>query len=262
MIRIGTSGFSFQDWIGIVYPENIKKKDMLEYYVKELNFNTLEINFTYYTMPYKRTMEGMEKKTNDNFEFVVKFHKDMTHDIYDENLRIKDNREIFSYFLEGVEPLRKKNKLGALLAQFPYSFYPNEKNKEYISLCKERVEDIPLVVEFRNSSWVNEDTFKLLEDLKLSFCCVDEPKIKGLMPFISRVTSSLGYIRFHGRNKDWFNASPSERYNYFYTDKELEELIPLIKKIEEDSEKCFLFFNNCHCGAAALNAKKMISLLA
>ena len=69
-IFIGTSGFQFDDWKGTVYPADIKKEDMLKFYEAELGFKTLEINYTYYRMPYPKAIEGMSKKTSDNFKFT------------------------------------------------------------------------------------------------------------------------------------------------------------------------------------------------
>ena len=77
MIKLGTSGFSFDDWVGVVYPPKIKKQDMLSYYEKELGFKCLEINSTYYTLPSQKSMEGMLKKVSADFEFTVKAFKGM-----------------------------------------------------------------------------------------------------------------------------------------------------------------------------------------
>jgi uncharacterized protein YecE (DUF72 family) len=83
MIKVGTSGFSFPDWKGTVYPPNIQPRDMLSFYEKELGFNVVEINFTYYTLPSQKSLMAMSQKTSPDFEFVVKSFKGMTHDIWD-----------------------------------------------------------------------------------------------------------------------------------------------------------------------------------
>ena len=90
---------------------------------------------------------------------------------------------------------------------------------------------------------------------------VDEPKLPRLMPFMNKVTSDTAYLRLHGRNPDWFNAPLETRYNYLYSDKELEEFIPEIDKMDKSSKKTFIFFNNCHAGSAAKNAVKLKQLL-
>ena len=83
MIKVGTSGFSFPDWKGTIYPEGIRDGEMLSFYEKELGFNVLEVNFTYYTLPSQKSFAAMSKKTSEEFEFVVKAFKGMTHEIRD-----------------------------------------------------------------------------------------------------------------------------------------------------------------------------------
>lgn len=75
MIKIGTSGFSFQDWVGTIYPADIKKGEMIPYYEQKLGFNITAINSTYFTIPFPKSFEGMVKKTSPNFEFTVKANK-------------------------------------------------------------------------------------------------------------------------------------------------------------------------------------------
>ena len=69
-ILIGTSGFSFDDWVGEVYPQTIKKQEMLPYYENVLGFSTLEVNYTYYALPSRRTMESFVRRTSDTFSFA------------------------------------------------------------------------------------------------------------------------------------------------------------------------------------------------
>jgi len=124
-------------------------------------------------------------------------------------------------------------------------------------------EDFPIVVEFRNRSWITDDVFTFLRDRKLGFCCVDEPKLKGLMPPRVELTSSIGYIRFHGRNaqKWWQHEHAWERYHYLYTADELKEWLEPITTIAALAEKVFLFTNNHYLGNAATNARMLKDLL-
>ena len=119
-ILIGTSGFSFEDWIGEVYPANIKKQEMLPYYEEIFGFKALEVNYTYYSMPSRKTMESFSKRTSDDFSFVVKAYKGLTHEKAD-NLK-----EQCRHFKDGVSPLGENLK--ALLFQFPYMFLPDAGN--------------------------------------------------------------------------------------------------------------------------------------
>ncbi|HUL21711.1 MAG TPA: DUF72 domain-containing protein [Thermodesulfobacteriota bacterium] len=262
MIKVGTSGFSFPDWKGTVYPEGIREKDMLPFYEKELGFNVLEVNFTYYTLPSQKSLAGMAQKTSANFEFVVKSFKGMTHEIWDkENQTRIDHQESFRKFKYGLVPLIEEKRLACVLAQFPYGFFPNRENLGYLDEFKEEMGNIPLVVEFRNKSWLKEATFQLLEKKEIGFCVVDEPKLPQLMPYHPRATSEIGYFRFHGRNPNWFNVPMKVRYDYLYREEELKEFVPGIKEISKKTAKTLIFFNNCYSGSAAKNAAQMAKLL-
>ena len=105
MIKVGTSGFSFPDWVGNIYPANIKKGDMLQYYEQKLGFKITEINSTYYTIPSQKSFEGMVKKTSPDFEFTVKAHKSMTHEIREKSGNREDRGR--GYFV--VAELFKKS---------------------------------------------------------------------------------------------------------------------------------------------------------
>jgi len=101
-----------------------------------------------------------------------------------------------------------------VLAQFPFGFFPNRDNLGYLERFMEWMGDVPLVFEFRNQTWLKEDTFQFLERNRVGYCIVDEPKLPKLMPYLPRATSEIGYFRFHGRNPNWFNTPVSVRYNY------------------------------------------------
>ncbi|NWG02004.1 MAG: DUF72 domain-containing protein [Syntrophaceae bacterium] len=262
MIKVGTSGFSFADWKGTVYPQGLPEREMLSFYEKELGFNALEVNFTYYTLPSQKSFSAMSRKTSSNFEFFVKSFKGMTHEIRNQETgEIVDNRETFQKFKYSLEPLIGEGKLGGVLAQFPYGFFPNRENIGYLERFKEAMGDIPLVLEFRNHTWLKEGTFEFLSKNGVGFCIVDEPKLPKLMPYIPRATSDIGYFRFHGRNPNWFNVPTSVRYDYLYSEGELKEFFPDIKDISNKTAKTFIFFNNCHAGSAAKNATQMAKLL-
>lgn len=170
-------------------------------------------------------------------------------------------QEDIDKFYYSILPLKQKNKLGAVLLQFPVFFYPGNDAKDYILKCKEKFQDVPLVIEFRNGSWAKPETFEFLKNNNIAYCMVDEPKLPRLMPFINEVTSDIGYLRLHGRNKNWFNAPLNQRYDYLYSDKELEEFLPEIDKIVKHSKTAYLFLNNCHAGSAVKNARKLKEML-
>jgi uncharacterized protein YecE (DUF72 family) len=262
MIKIGTSGFSFDDWVGPVYPPRLNKSDWLGYYERALGFKALEINFTYYTLPSLRSMDALSRKTSQGFEFAVKAFRGMTHEIRDKRGGgWVDNRETFEKFRYSLNPLVRDGKLACVLAQFPYSFLPGQESLAYLKEFKNRLKDIPVVVEFRNRAWTREQTFSFLQENLLGYCVVDEPKLGKLMPFHPRATSEVGYFRFHGRNPRWFNVPTSVRYDYLYSEEELRELIPPIKTVASGTEKALVFFNNCHAGQAARNGIMLTQLL-
>ncbi|MEN6615941.1 MAG: DUF72 domain-containing protein [Syntrophorhabdus sp.] len=253
-ILVGTSGFSFDDWVGEVYPPGTRRQDMLPYYVSHLGFKTLEVNYTYYTMPSLKTMESFARRTPRDFAFVVKAFSGITHSI-DGNIR-----ETCRFFKEGISPLG--DSLKGLLFQFPYMFLPTEANIAYLRNVKDEFVDYESIIEFRNAKWFDPKYFDLLRELSLGFCVVDEPKLKGLMPFTPVLTSRTGYFRFHGRNRSWFREPVDVRYDYLYSDKELQGFIePILNVASSTDGATFVFFNNCHSGKAARNALTMIDLL-
>jgi uncharacterized protein YecE (DUF72 family) len=261
MIRVGTSGYSFPHWKGPVYPARLANDEMLPYYEKELGFPAVEINFTYYRIPTARTMQTMADRTGPAFEFTVKFSKEMTHEIFNDDWSIRDNPDAFKQFMEGVQPLVAAGRLACLLAQFPYAFIKKTETVDYLLRCKERAGAVPLVAEFRHKSWATPLTFASLRRHDIGWCVVDEPPLPKLLPFVPEATSAIGYFRFHGRNPEWFQAERDERYNYLYSTDEMKSFVPHIQKMQSRAKQIFVFFNNCHHGKAAINAKEMTALL-
>jgi len=254
MIYFGTSGFSYKDWVGPYYPQGMPSSAWLEFYARE--FSVTELNFSYYRVPTKSTLERLAAKTPDDFLFTVKAHQDMTHE--------REGKDgVFTEFVESLEPLIDSGKFGCILAQFPSSFHPGEDSVDYLRMFRERLGTLPLVVEFRNRGWLSEQTFDFLRDNGLGFCCVDEPRLKGLIPPVAEATSSIGYVRFHGRNakKWWQHKEAWERYDYTYSEEELEEWVPKLRKLEENTEKTFVFANNHWQGQAVQTARQLRMLL-
>ena len=262
MIRLGTSGFSFDDWRGVVYPPKIKKQDFLPYYERELGFRCLELNSTYYTLPSQKSMEGMLKKVSTDFKFTVKAFRGMTHEIWEEDRKtLLDNREVFEKFNFSLAPLREAGNLSCVIAQFPPWFRPDRVTHDYLKTFSKRLGGMPVVVEFRNRAWHNDATLDLLRENGLGYCVVDEPRLPSLMPFNPRATSAVGYFRLHGRNPRWFNVPTSVRYDYLYGEAELQEFLGPIHEVESLTRTTFVFFNNCHAGSAVRNALRLREML-
>jgi uncharacterized protein YecE (DUF72 family) len=252
MIKIGTSGFSYPDWIGTIYPADLPERQHLAFYAAE--FTTVEINMTYYRVPDPRTTQGWARKTPDSFLFSVKAFQGLTHE---------REQPDFAGFVAAVQPLVQAGKLACILAQFPYSFHPTPANRDYLKQLRDGLSDLPAVVEFREAGWLNQETFDLLRSLRLGFCSVDEPRLKGLMPPVAIATGPVAYVRFHGRNAaKWYNHQEAwERYNYTYSIDELREWAPQIRQLDAAAELTLVYFNNHYAGQAVRGARDLGQLL-
>lgn len=251
-IRIGTSGYSFQDWQGNFYPDKIEKGKMLDHYVNY--FSTVEINSTYYRIPHPAVMYNIAKKAPKGFDFIVKVPQSFTH-------RRTDLEKDIPLFHEAIRPLRESNQLSGLLAQFPYSFKFSSDSLDYISICKEIVHPIPLFVEFRHNSWVNRTMYDRLKSEDIGYVAVDEPDLPGLLKPDAFATTDTAYIRLHGRNEEKWWDGGDLRYDYDYSTTELEDWRDKTIKLKAKVKKVYIFFNNCHHGQAAKNALEFKSML-
>jgi uncharacterized protein YecE (DUF72 family) len=267
-IFVGTSGYSFADWVGPFYPPGTRPADFLSFYAR--HFDTVEVNATYYRVPAPETIERMEKKTPSGFHFMVKVNQAMTHERSLETALVRG-------FRAALEPLKAAGKYEGLLAQFPWGFRRTPENEGHLAALREALGDEPLFVEFRHASWALPDIPERLRDRHLGFCAVDEPGIAGLMPPVAWVTAEDAYVRFHGRNAaNWWGSRPAgaaagaargadaasgDRYDYEYRTEELKEWVERIRDLAGQARRTYLFFNNCHAGHAARSAKLMQELL-
>ena len=255
-IYVGTSGFKFDDWKGRFYPETVKQKDWLRYYAQR--FNCLEINASYYRLMPAATYQRMMERVPPGFQFTVKTYRTLTHEAGSEN------EADFATFIASLRPLRETGEFGCVLAQFPTSFHNTPENRGYLAGFRDRFAGIPLVVEFRGQEWLDDAVLDYLREREIGFCAVDEPQFKTLMPPIAVATSPIGYIRFHGRNyQEWWKGGEGgkERYDYLYRKEELEEWVPKIQHVASETQRVYVFMNNCFQGQAAANAVEMRELL-
>ncbi len=255
-VRVGTSGYSFKDWVGSFYPAGMKPADHLAFYAQ--HFDCVEVNVTYYRVPDAKLLDGMLQRTPDGFDFILKLHGDMTH---------KRSRDpaLYREFTAALAPLADAGRLQGLLAQFPYGFKNTQENRAFLAELRQTLQPHALFTEFRHESWVAEPVFCWLRNLQLGWVCVDEPPLPGLVPPIVRATTDRGYVRFHGRNsKTWFDAGPDtgDRYDYLYSEAELREWVTRIRQLVQETRTTYVFFNNCHAGQAPANAQALKELLA
>ena len=166
-------------------------------------------------------------------------------------------------------PLDSAGKLGVVLFQFPPWFYSGDQQREYIVACKERLAQYKIAVEFRHSSWVNEKnidrTMSFLRDNNLPFVCVDEPQgFRSSVPPVVEATSDIALVRFHGRNRETWEKkglSVTERFNYLYSEDELQEWVPGINELASKARQLHVLFNNCHQDKAIVNAGQVRLML-
>ncbi|MEW5924562.1 MAG: DUF72 domain-containing protein, partial [Candidatus Zixiibacteriota bacterium] len=236
-IKIGTSGYSFDDWKGAFYPPDIQKGKMFDYYIQ--HFKCVEINSTYYRIPHPAVMANIEKKSPPDFEFIVKTPDILTH-------KRKNIETAAKTFDECLKPMIDAGKLKGVLAQFPYSFKFNQANIDYLKYCRELLANHSLFVEFRHNSWVNRSMYDTFKADGIGYVSVDEPPLSGLLAPDFFNTTENAYIRFHGRNSEHWWQGGALRYDYDYTIEELDQWKEKIKKREDKFKKLYIFFNNCH----------------
>jgi uncharacterized protein YecE (DUF72 family) len=251
LIHIGTGGFSNDDWVGIFYPEAVKKNQWLEFYAQ--HFNAVEINSTFYAVPAQKQMANMVTRTAGQMMFCVKLHQSFTH-------KLEATAKSASEFRYTTQPLLDEEKLGALLAQFPFAFKNTLENRRYLEQLADWFAGVPLAVEFRHASWDKPAVFQFLADLRLHPVSLDLPPLQGLpAPVLRR--DGLVYLRLHGRNQaNWFDGKDAaERHDYLYTPQELEPWAEALKKVSH--LPCYVFFENTTRGQGLENAKMLKAML-
>jgi uncharacterized protein YecE (DUF72 family) len=252
-VKIGTSGYRYKDWEGIFYPSDLPPGQKLEYYAT--HFNVAEINSTYYSIPNQAVFFHLQRKTPPNFEFIVKTHQETTH-------RRKDNPRAMKELIAALAPLIEADKFKGFLAQFPYSFKNTPYNRDYLIKTRDLAVDFPLFVEFRNWTWNQPEITSFLKENRIGYVNVDEPPLRGLLPPQAIATTDIAYVRFHGRNQEnWWNGSNETRYDYLYSDGELDEWLNRLENLSKRSLKTYIFFNNHPKGKAIQNALSLIKLL-
>ena len=255
---IGTAGWSYKDWEGIVYP--LKKEAGFHALVFLARYiNVIEINSTFYRPPSLRMSWSWIKRVDGfpDFLFTVKIHQVFTHQ------RKGFSQKDINEFQTGIEPLKAHNRLAAVLIQFPWSFARNSMNIAYLTGLFKSFADFPLALEIRHSSWDCPEFFDLLSEHRVSFCNIDQPLIgKSIKPSAICTNPELSYVRLHGRNyKKWWSGDSKQRYDYLYNREELTEWVPKIRRLSEEAERVYVFMNNCFQAQAAQNAVELRGLL-
>ena len=259
-IRIGPAGWSYQDWNGIVYPPRRSRGFHQASFLAEF-FDTIEINTSFYN-PIKplQAAQWIERVTaHPHFVFTAKLWQKFTHE---GGTTAEDEKIVRA----GFDVLHEAGKLGAVLLQFPFSFHNTPENLTRMKQILDAFPDYSLVVEVRHSSWAKKEFYELLHQRGVGFCNIDQPIIGRSVEPSQRATSSVGYVRLHGRRYDtWFSddpaSPPEERYNYLYSEKELEPWAERIRHVASHTETTFVITNNHYQGKGIVNALQLISLL-
>lgn len=240
-ILLGTSGWSYKEWVGPFYDS---AQGMLRTYTRV--FQTAEIDSTFYAYPSKGLVFGWKMHTPANFIFTAKLPKVITHE---KKLDLSQGADAdLARFVDAMSPLAISGKLGCLLIQLPptYGFDPNGLE----AFLKVLPHNVRFAVEFRNLSWVREETWPLLERYRVAYVNVDEP----LLPPETHLTTDFSYFRWHGRGKRvWFD--------YRYSRDELEPWIPKVVQASEKVGRVYGFFNNHYHGYAVENCLQVMEML-
>lgn len=266
LIKIGTAGWSYKDWDGIVYPSSMKKEQHPVEYLAQY-FDLIEINSSFYG--HIKPEIGMlwcrkARVVNRAFVFTAKLNRAFTHSptaVIESTsaATIRPHSDDERLAKEGLDSLMQENMLGALLAQFPISFKNTNENRDYLETLIARFKQYPLVVEVRHSSWNNEGTLRYFANKDVAFCNIDQPRLGRAIGPTEHVTSPFAYVRLHGRNYDkWFDCdSRDDRYNYLYTEQELKSWKDHIVNIANKAKVTYVVTNNHFEGKAAVNGLQL-----
>ena len=256
-LRIGTAGWAYPHWNGLIYPQS-RGAWFHPLQTLSKHLDTVEINSSFYQHLKPEVTKLWMKKVagNAGFVFTAKLHQRFTH------TRILEDAEIAG-FKEGLWPLLRAGKLGALLMQFPWSFRFTAENREFFIRVRRAFHEFPLVAEMRHSSWMAEEAIGTFIDYRVGFCNIDQPEYTRAMPPTAFLTSGVGYVRLHGRNpKNSLGAydreaARSRQHYYLYSEQELEEWAQRIAHIGRFADSTFVVFNNDAGAKSFVNALQL-----
>ncbi len=242
-LLFGTSGWSYKEWVGPFYEQSSK---MFSYYTRF--FRTAEINSTFYAYPSKGTIYGLNRTSPDHFIFSAKLPRVITHE-----KRLDPDQKVENYllrFLELLDPLKARGKLGCLLIQLPPSFTYDEDVDNLTAFLELMPDGYDVAAEFRHPSWLRDETWTLLTQHQVAYCIVDEP----LLPPEVHVTADFAYFRWHGRGtRPW--------YNYHYSEEELAAWRPRVEATRGTVDRVYGYFNNHYHGYAVENCIEILEML-
>ena len=229
----------YEHWRGAFYPEDLARSKWFHYYIER--FDTVELNVTFYRLPKIETFRKWKDTTPGNFRFALKGSRYITH-----IKRLNDVSEAVEKFFSGALELDKK--LSIVLWQFPPNFGKDiERLEQYLDILKPY--KVRSAFEFRNGSWLCNETDALLKKYKYCYCMADWPEFLNALT----LTTSYAYIRRHGHGGN---------YDTNYSDEELKKDKQLIQTLQRKGVKdVYIFFNNDYKGYSPKNALTMKKLI-
>jgi uncharacterized protein YecE (DUF72 family) len=255
-VIVGTAGWDYPDWRGLFYPKRMPTGMHPLTYLASY-FGVVEVNSTFYR-PCRpehaaRWLEHVE--TKKDFSFTVKLWQRFTH----ERVRFPGKADA-ALFKEGVAPLAGAGRLGGLLVQFPWSFRNLPENHTWLDRVLDCFAEYPMALEVRHAGWNTPEFHAYLQKRRVGICNIDQPLFHDSLAPSDRVTARLGYVRLHGQNHaDWFrpDAGRDARYDYLYSDGELEPWVEKIRAMQKQVERLYVITNNHYRGQAAVNGLQL-----
>ncbi|MFQ5767853.1 MAG: DUF72 domain-containing protein [Acidobacteriota bacterium] len=258
-IMVGTAGWAYSDWEGIVYPEGSRSSlDRLAWMARFVDI--MEINSTFYRAPRPGDVRSWvdRVKHRPGFRFSAKLERVFTH-LSDPPPAGAETR-----FKKGIEPLAAAGRLAALLVQFPISFKNQPENRRRLARLLARFSEYPLAVEIRDRGWLDSRFMEFLTARGVALAGIDQPQIGASVgPSLPR-TASFFYVRLHGRNSaNWFRqeAGRDARYDYLYSPRELDPWLGWMKEAAAAGTPGVVIANNHYRGQAAVNAVEIRAAL-
>ncbi|TMI84250.1 MAG: DUF72 domain-containing protein [Bacteroidetes bacterium] len=232
--HIGTSGWSYKDWVEIFYPKNLKSADWLSHYAK--TFDCTEINSSFYRLPRRQTVNNWMNNVPKEFLFCPKISRYLTH-----IKRLKDPEEPLQRFFGVFEPMQ--TQMGPVLIQLPKTVgFDGNVVEHFYALLKQQYAQYKFAIEVRHDSWMTEDSYALMSKYDIAFVMSHSG---NHFPYAEVVTARNVYFRFHG---------PGSLYNTKYDEKTMEKYAQLFKKLADDGHELWIFFNNDWFGYGIENA--------
>ncbi len=262
MIRVGTAGWSYADWIGAVYPRQRSRGFQQLAFLSKF-IDCVEVNSTFYSLPQAEMARGWLQQVNEKpgFQFLAKLHQGFTH----APLNSEENSDLCAErFNHGIRPLADSGQLAAVLAQFPISFHPTTAAWRRLDSVRERFSQSPLVLELRHESWFSRENLNRLEGLNCSIAELDLPYSKSHAPTDRVMPGALGYLRLHGRNAEaWFDSRSNrdQKYDYLYSPAEIDSLASRAERQSQAKAHTYVITNNHFAGKAVANALELMHAL-